>query len=162
MDTVLILIGILFLLAGIIGCIIPGIPGPPLAYISLIMIEFTDADPFSFSFMTSWAVLVLAVTALDYYVPVWGTKKFGGSKFGVWGSIIGLIIGLFTGPLGIIIGPFLGAYLGELIGGMRNEEALKAGFGSFLGFIAGTFMKLAVSSIIGYYFIVESWKLYLG
>lgn len=162
MNTVLIVFGMLFLLAGIIGCIIPGIPGPPLAYISLILIELTDAEPFSITFMASWAILVLVVTALDYYVPVWGTKKFGGSRYGVWGSIIGLVIGLFTGPLGIIIGPFLGAYLGELIGGMRNDEALKAGLGSFLGFVAGTIMKLTVSSIIGYYFIVESWRFYMS
>lgn len=160
MDTVLIIIGTLFLLAGIIGCIIPGIPGPPLTYVSLILLEFTAVEPFTFIFMTSWAILVLGVTALDYYVPVWGTKKFGGSKFGVWGSIIGLLIGLFTGPIGIIVMPFVGAYLGELIGGMRNEEALRAGLGSFLGFVAGTLMKLAVSIIIAYYFIVESWKFF--
>lgn len=162
MDTVLIIIGLIFLLAGIIGCIIPGIPGPPLAYVSLILVEFTSSEPFSFTFMTSWAIIVIGVTALDYYVPVWGTKKFGGSKYGMWGSIIGLVIGLFAGPLGIIVGPFLGAYLGELIGGMRNEDALKAGLGSFLGFVAGTIMKLGVSVIIGYYYFAESWKLFAG
>ena len=162
MDTVLIIVGLIFLLAGIIGCIIPGIPGPPLAYVSLILLEFTDSEPFSFTFMTSWAIIVIGVTALDYYVPVWGTKKFGGSKYGMWGSIIGLIIGLFTGPIGIIVGPFLGAYIGELIGGMRNEEALKAGLGSFLGFVAGTIMKLGVSVIIAYYYFTESWNFFAG
>ncbi len=161
MDTVLIIVGLLFILAGIVGCIIPGIPGPPLAYVSLILLEFTENEPFSFTFMVSWAIIVVGVTALDYYVPVWGTKKFGGSKYGMWGSIIGLIIGLFTSPLGIIIGPFLGAYIGELIGGMRNKEALKAGLGSFLGFVAGIIMKLAVIVTIAYYYVMESWQFFM-
>jgi len=159
METTLIILGLLFIVAGIIGCIIPGVPGPPLAFVSLILLEFTDATPFTFTFMGTWGLIVVGVTLLDYYVPVWGTKKFGGSKYGMWGSIVGLVIGLFTGPIGIILGPFLGAYLGETIGGMRNEAALKAGLGAFLGFVAGTIMKLGVSFIISYYFFTESWAI---
>lgn len=159
MEATLIIIGMLFIIAGIIGCIIPGIPGPPLAFVSLILLEFTTNAPFSFAFMAAWGLIAIAVTLLDYYVPIWGTQKFGGSKYGMWGSIIGLIIGLFTGPFGIIIGPFLGAYIGELIGGMRNEAALKAGLGAFLGFIAGTIMKLGVSFVITFYYFTESWQI---
>ncbi len=159
MTPTLIIIGLLFLLAGIIGCVIPGIPGPPLAYLSLVFIQFADKSTFTLSFLLLWAIIVIGVTLLDYFVPAWGTKKFGGSKYGMWGSIIGLITGLFMGPWGIIIGPFLGAYLGELIGGMNNTSALKAGFGSFIGFAAGTLMKLTVSLIIAYYFFTRSWEL---
>ena len=159
MDIILLTIGFIFLVAGIIGCIIPGIPGPPLAYLSLVFMELTIAEPFDYNFMLKWAIIAVVVTALDYFVPIWGTKNFGGTKYGMWGSIIGLIIGIFTGPLGMVIGAFLGAYIGELLGGMRNEKALRAGLGAFLGFVAGTIMKLAVSVIIGFYFFVELWTI---
>jgi uncharacterized protein YqgC (DUF456 family) len=160
METVLIIIGLLMLAVGIIGCIAPGLPGPPISYLALILLQFTGDSPvFSYKFMVLWGLLVLAVSILDYYVPIWGTKKFGGSKFGVWGSIIGLIIGLFAGPFGIIIGTFIGAYAGELIGGMNNKEALRAGFGAFLGFVAGTIMKLSVSLILSFFFLREAWAL---
>ena len=159
MDIILVIIGFVFLVIGIIGCVLPGLPGPPLAYISLVLLEFTSAEPFDSNFMILWATIVVVVTLFDYFVPIWGTKKFGGTKYGMWGSIIGLIIGIMTGPWGIVIGAFLGAYLGELIGGMRNENALRAGLGAFLGFVAGTIMKFAVSLIIGFYFFVELWHI---
>ena len=162
MDTIFIIIGFVFLVVGIIGCILPGIPGPPLAYVSLIFLEITSAEPFDTDFMMYWAAIVIIVTLLDYFVPIWGTKKFGGTKYGMWGSIIGLIIGIMTGPWGVVIGSFLGAYIGELIGGMRNDKALRAGLGAFLGFVAGTIMKFAVSLIIAYYFFAETWLVYFS
>ena len=157
MEAVLIIIGLFLIIVGLIGCVIPGIPGAPIAYISLILLQFAEQTPFSWIFMLSWLLIVIAVTLLDFYVPAWGTKKFGGSRFGSWGSILGLIIGLFFPPWGILIGPFLGAYIGELIGGKHNNEALKAGFGAFIGFVAGTLMKLVVTFMVGFYFISESW-----
>lgn len=157
MEAVLIIIGLVLITVGLIGCVIPGLPGAPIAYISLILLQFAEQSPFSWLFMISWLLIVIAVTLLDFYVPAWGTKKFGGSKYGSWGSIIGLIIGLLFPPWGILIGPFLGAYLGELIGGKHNTEALKAGFGAFIGFVAGTLMKIVVTITIGVYFTIESW-----
>ena len=102
------------------------------------------------------------VQVLDFVVPAWGTKKFGGSRSGTWGSIIGLITGLFflpaLGPFGIFTilgGPFLGAFIGEKIEGKDQDGALRAAFGSFVGFLAGTFMKLVASTIIAVYFFKE-------
>jgi uncharacterized protein len=93
---------------------------------------------------------------LDYIIPAWGTKKFGGSKKGVIGSILGLIIGMiFFGPLGIILGPFVGAVAGELMAGKDNSAALKAGFGSFVGFLTGTLLKLIASGMMMWYFFKE-------
>jgi uncharacterized protein YqgC (DUF456 family) len=153
MEWVWITLGIILTIAGIVGCIIPLIPGPPLSYAALLIVHFTLNEPFSNRFLILWLLLTILVTLLDYYVPIWGTQKFGGSKSGVWGSAIGLILGLFIfPPFGIIAGPFIGAVAGELLGGKDMSNALRSGFGSFLGFIAGTIMKLVVSLIMGFYF----------
>jgi uncharacterized protein len=158
MDFFLIILGVFFIILGIAGCILPVIPGPPIAYLALLMLQLSSKPPFSIEFMLIFAFLTIAVTILDYIVPVWGTKKFGGSKYGVWGSTIGLIIGLFFGPLGIIIGPFIGAFIGELIAEKQAGEALRAALGAFIGFVAGTLMKLAVSIAMAVPFFRESWQ----
>jgi len=153
MDVVLIILGIILFLIGFAGCIIPGIPGPPIAYIGLVLQVFKTENPFTTKFLIIWAAIMIAVSALDYIVPAIGTKKFGGSRRGVWGSVIGLFIGIFFfPPLGLIIGPFLGAFIGELTGGKETESALKAGFGSFIGLLTGVVLKLVVTGVMAYYF----------
>jgi uncharacterized protein YqgC (DUF456 family) len=157
MDLIWILISGALIVVGIIGCIVPVIPGPPISYIGLLVLQLKKTPPeHSARFLTIWALITAAVTVLDYIVPVWGTKKFGGSKYGMWGSMIGLFIGLFFfPPFGIIVGPFAGAVIGEMIKGSEFNKALKSGFGSFIGFLAGTIMKLAVSFFMAYYYIVS-------
>ena len=156
MDVVLIIIGIILILIGLVGCIIPGIPGPPIAYAGLLIQIFKTENPFTTKFLIIWALITIAVSVLDYVVPAIGTKKLGGSRRGVWGSIIGLFIGIFFfPPIGLIIGPFLGAFIGELTGGKETESALKAGFGSFIGFLTGVVLKLVVTGIMAYYFFVS-------
>lgn len=165
MDWLLIAIGIILLVLGLLGAIIPGLPGPPLSFISLILLQFTSKAPFSENFLVIMGLIMAGVSVLDYVVPIYGTKKFGGSKHGVWGSTIGLIIGIFVLPvlgivigpfglLGIILGPFIGAYIGEKMAGKDPDTALKAAIGSFIGFLAGTFMKLAYSVVAGVYFFI--------
>lgn len=153
MDYVLIGLGILFIISGILGCVLPVIPGPPLSYVGLLLLHFTEKYQFLPRFLIIWAIITAVVYALDYVIPAWGTKKFGGSKRGVWGSIIGLIVGLFFfPPFGIIIGPFAGAVIGELTSGKDSGAALKSGFGSFLGFLMGTLLKLITSGMMTWYF----------
>ena len=153
MEWLWITLGVILTIAGIVGCILPLIPGPPLGYAALLIVHFTLDEPFTANFLIMWLLLTIVVTLLDYYVPIWGTQKFGGSRSGIWGSTIGLVIGLFFfPPFGMIIGPFIGAVAGELISGKNTSAALRSGLGSFLGFVAGTVMKLAVSLIMGFYF----------
>ncbi len=102
--------------------------------------------------LMKYVIIVIIVQILDYYIPIWGTKKFGGSKRGVWGSSLGLIAGLFAGPWGIILGPFVGALLGELSANKSNKEALRAAFGAFVGFLLGTISKLIVAGFLIYYY----------
>lgn len=151
MDYLLIIMAVILMIAGVIGCFLPAIPGPPLNFAGLILAHLSRFCEFEISTLVILGIITVVVLVLDYIVPAWGTRKFGGSTYGTWGSIIGLIIGVFflsIGPfglIGIIGGPFLGAYVGEIIGRKNNRDALKAAFGSFIGFLAGTFMKLALS-----------------
>lgn len=154
METVIIIIGAVLLLLGIAGSILPVLPGPVLGYLGLIVLMFLPEPPFTDTFLINWGMVVLIVTVLDYVVPVWGTKKLGGSRWGINGSIIGVIVGFFfLGPFGLIIGPFLGAYIGELLAGKNTRIAWRSALGSFLGFLAGTFIKLILVLIMTYYFI---------
>ena len=112
MDIFLIILGAICLLLGLIGCVAPVLPGVPLSYVGLLLLHFTDRVQFSWQFLTIWAVIVVVIQLLDYFIPAWGTKKFGGSKYGVWGSTIGLLLGFFMGPWGIVVGPFVVAVFG--------------------------------------------------
>lgn len=153
MDIALILIAGLFLIVGFIGCVLPVIPGLPLSYIGIIILHLTKAVQFSDHFLILWAIIVILIQVLDYVIPIWGTKKFGGSKKGILGSTLGLIVGLFFGPWGIILGPFLGAFIGELMANKTHKEAVKAAFGSFVGIVFGTISKLIVGGFLIYYFV---------
>ena len=154
MDILWYIISGLFILFGLIGSIIPVIPGPSLSYVAILILHFTGTATFTTRFLAIWLVIVVAVIAVDYVVPAYGTKKLGGSKRGIWGSVIGLIIGIiFFPPLGIIIGPLLGAFLGELSGGKDSNKAFLSAVGSFLGFLFGTILKLIISGFLAYFYI---------
>jgi uncharacterized protein YqgC (DUF456 family) len=160
--TVLLIIGIILILIGLIGSIIPALPGPPLAYVAVILLFFNSetktvliAD--NYLWVIGLGIITLAVTILDYYLPIWGTKKYGGTKAGVRGSTIGLIVGFvlsfFTVGITILLGPLVGAYLAEKNAGQTNEVAIQSAKGTFIGFITGTFMKVAIVVAIAVYFL---------
>ena len=157
MDITLAIFGIVLVLIGFAGSIVPIIPGPPISWAGLLLLKWTDyvnrgATGYE---NTLWILLffVVLVTILDYVVPILGTKKYGGSKRGVWGATIGVVVGLFFGPLGIILGPFLGAYIGEITTGKKDREALKAAWGSFVGFLLGVGLKLMTCGAIMFFYI---------
>ena len=155
MDVVFIVIGAILLIGGIIGCVLPFPPGPPLAYCSLILLQFTRFHPFSTTFLIVWAVVILIITLLDYYVSIRGPKQMGGTKGGTWGATIGLIVGIFFTPVGMLMGLFLGAFIGEIINNQNIRTAFRSAIGAFLGFLAGTFMKLVVCFVLAFYFVKE-------
>lgn len=151
-----IVLGSILMLVGLIGCVIPILPGPPLSYIGLLLLQLTNDPPFAWKFLVIWLVITILVTLLDYVIPIFGTKKYGGSKQGIWGAMIGLVAGIFFfPPLGIIIGPVVGALIGELVSGKTTSNATRAALGSFLGFLVGTTIKLIASSLMTYYFFVN-------
>ncbi|MFW6369624.1 MAG: DUF456 domain-containing protein [Bacteroidota bacterium] len=155
-DIFILILAIALIIIGILGCVLPIIPGPPISFLGLLVVHFTRFADFSTNFLWIAAAASLIVTALDFVVPIWGTRRYGGTKFGIWGASIGMVIGMvFLGPLGIILGPFLGAILGETLQGKKSNDAFRAGLGSFLGFLLGVGLKLATSFIFTFYFIRE-------
>lgn len=154
-DYILLILGILLMILGIIGCLVPVLPGPPFSFIGLILLHLSRFGQFSNTALITLGVIAVVITILDYIVPVWGTRKFGGSKYGMRGATVGLIIGLFLGPLGIVLGPLFGAFVGEMIFKDDINYALKAGFGSLIGFLTGIGLKLAASFIMTFYFVKE-------
>ena len=153
MDVFLTILAGLFLVVGLIGCLLPVLPGTPLSYVGLLILQLKSDPPFSLKFMIIWAIITIAVAILDYWIPAYGTKRFGGTKFGIYGTLVGLFVGMiFFPPFGIIVGPLIGALAGELLSGSDHKKAVKAAFGSFIGFLAGTFLKIAASAIMLFYF----------
>lgn len=166
MDIILVIAAFIVLVLGLIGDVLPGIPGTPVSYLALLLVHWTDKISFSTQFLVVTGLIALAITVLDYVVPVWGTKKFGGTKAGVRGSTIGLIVsvivlpllGIVIGPFGIIGllgGPFVGAYIAEKRVGNDDTIAWRSAFGSFIGFITGTLMKIVYTLVVGFFMIKE-------
>lgn len=165
MDILLLVIAFILMLIAIIGCIIPGLPGTPVAYAGLWIAQATDRVDFSWQFLLIWGIVTLVVSVLDYAVPAWGTKQFGGTKYGVWGSTLGVFVGLLFGAVGVILGPLVGAILFELLAialhGQINREniaaAFRAGWGSFIGILVGTVLKLICCGLMTTALIQAIW-----
>ena len=155
MDVFLIIVSAILLLAGFVGALLPVLPGPPLSWLGILLLHFTSYAEFSTTFLLVTAIVMVVITILDLYIPVWGTKKFGGTKAGVIGSTLGLLAGLFIfPPFGAIIGPFVGAFLGEFVMNSKDiSKALKSATGSFIGFLLGTGMKLAFCGAMTFFWI---------
>lgn len=158
MNTTLIIIAVVLAIVGFLGAIIPGIPGTPLSFIALLLLFFIPEMKYTTVFILVMGFLCALITVLDYVIPIYGTKKLGGTKMGVRGSTIGLIVSILVLPLlgvvigpfgigGIILGPFVGAYIGEIMAG-NSENAFRSAIGSFLGFLAGTFIKIIYGIVV--------------
>ena len=148
MDILLILIGFIFVCLGLAGSFLPILPGPLTGWIGLFVLYLSKSIPSNWTFLGITLTIALLVFLLDYIIPAIGTKKFGGTKYGIIGTSLGLIFGILTPiPFGIIIGPFIGAFIGEMINDNTNQKkALKAAFGSFLGLMPQSFLVASLGS----------------
>ena len=153
--TLLIFLACFLTILGLLGCVIPGLIGPPFSFLALILLSIAKKwEPFSPTFLIIMGILTVIVTCVDYVFPALGAKKYGSSRAGLWGAIVGMIFGiLFFPPFGMIIGAFLGAVLGETLSGKPSQEALKAGWGVFLGIMMAILLKLIASGIMTFYFV---------
>lgn len=161
MDIFLIIVGLLCVMVGVLGSFMPILPGLPISWVGLLLIHLTSAVPMNYTYLGIWLAIAILVLLLDYIIPAMGTKKYGGSKYGVWGTTIGLLVGMFFPPFGFVIGPFLGAYIGEMIHQKDSKIATRAAWGSFMGFLTSTFMKFIFSVVyVGLYIAktIEYWN----
>ena len=145
MDIILIIVVSVFLIVSLVGCFFPVVPGPPLAYFSLLVFNKFYNNEINNELLIMIALIVLLITVLDYWLQIYGVKIFGGGKYSKKGTLIGIIFGLFFTPFGIILGPFFGAFIGSKFERNSNLNSLKIAFGSLLGFISGTILKLIIT-----------------
>ena len=160
MDILLLLLGLICMALGIIGAFLPILPGPLTGWLGLLLLSFTTAVPKDWTFLGITLTVAIFVWIIDYFIPAMGTKRFGGSKYGVYGTMIGLVIGLFTPiPFGMLIGAFVGAFIGETVFDKKEtDKALKASFGSLLGFLVSASLKFGVGVVYFWFFISSFWE----
>lgn len=156
MDAITIT-GAILVVLGIVGSLIPAVPGPALSFAGIILLFFekgSDTVPV-FQLIIFGALVVLLVIA-DYLAPIMGAKLAGSTKKGTYGAIAGALIGIiFFPPMGIFVGAFIGAVAGEYHSGKKGGEALKAGLGVVLGSIAVIAAQVAYSVVAAVYFFMK-------
>lgn len=157
MAIALIILGLLCALMGLVGCILPIIPGPPLSFLALILLSLAKHwAPFSPTFLIIMGGLAVLVTILEYVVPMVGARRYGASKRGIWISMIGMLIGvLFFPPWGMLVGAFLGALVGEMLAGKQGSQSLRAAWGVFVGNVVGIGFKFAYCGAIVFFYVKE-------
>ena len=151
MDILIMVLAIILMVGGIAGCVLPILPGAPLAYAGLLLLHFTGLAHFSTAQLIVWLIVVVVLQVVDYITSLLGSKYSGGTSFGNRGCVAGTLLGLFFMPWGIILGPFLGAVAGEMMGGSDFPHAVRAGIGTLIGFLLGTLLKV----IVCFYFLVQ-------
>jgi uncharacterized protein YqgC (DUF456 family) len=161
MDIALLVLGFILMFIGILGSFLPVLPGPLMSWVGLLVLSLTKVIPNDWWFLGITLAIALVVFMMDYIIPAVGTKKFGGTKAGMFGTMIGLLVALFfpiLGPIGIVVWPFVGALVGELMNKADKKTAAKAAFGSFIGFLTGTFLKFVVTVVYLGLFISKAWE----
>lgn len=151
--------GFILILLGLAGSIFPILPGPPLSFIGLFLLSLAKnfSPPLTPTFVIVMAVVTILITAFDHIIPLIGAKRYGASKWGVLGSVVGMMIGIFWPPIGMLVGAFVGAVVTEWLIHKKKGEALRAGWGVVVGIFWGMILKLGVSGMMAYYFIRALW-----
>ena len=159
LETIAIVIGSIFVFVGIAGCVLPILPGPVLIFLGLLVLALLKdfSSPLTPTLMIVMAILTVIVTIGDYMIPLWGAKKYGTSKWGIWGSVAGMAIGLLFSPFGMLLGAVIGAVAVEWLVQKEKGKAFKAGWGVIVGSLLGAVLKLGVSGMMVYYFIRGLW-----
>ena len=148
MEYVVIFFAIILALVGLAGAVLPVLPGPPIAFLAMLLLLLCDGNDVTIAQLVVAGIAAAVITLLDYIAPIWFAKKTGGSKSGTWGATIGLVIGFFVGPIGIIAGPFIGAFVGELLADTPKEKAFGVASMTFIAFMLTTGLKLVYGIVL--------------
>ena len=156
MDIVWSILACLLAVVGIIGAVVPVLPGPLLSYSGLLCMAAASFSEVGAWTLCIWGAATVAVTVSDYLLPAYMAKRFGGSRLGAVGATVGAILGLIWMPVGILLGPFFGAVIGELIHDRKGfAHALHVGVGSFLAFLVGTGLKLIFAIVLAVQIVAQ-------
>lgn len=159
MDILLVTLGAFLMIVGILGSFLPVLPGVPVSWLGLLMLYLAPSIPMNYWFLGITFIVAVLIYALNWIIPALGTKRFGGSRAGMIGATVGLVVGILAPiPLGIIIGPFVGAFIGEIINNSDRRSAFKAAVGSFIGFLASSFMEFMVAFAFLLLFVWKVWQ----
>ena len=159
MEYILVILALLCAVAGLLGAVLPALPGAPLSFVGLLLLLPCADNDIETATVIATGIAAAIITVLDYVAPIWLAKKKGGSKYGTWGAGIGMFVGLFLGPWGIILGPFAGAFIGELMAKNSTERALTTAFMSFVAFMLTTGIKFIFCVALIVMIVVEGWKI---
>lgn len=159
MESVIISIAILLSIAGVIGCIVPGLPGTPLNFIAMLLVQWV-VHPFENYTLILYGLLTTVIVVVDYMVPIWFAKKYGATKAGIWGSIIGMLLGIFFTPVGMLLGMIVGAIVGDMLAGKSTGAATRSGVATFFGTLLSMVLKLGVSLLISFLVFYEIFNFY--
>ena len=162
MEYIMTFLAALCAIIGIIGAIVPALPGPPLSFVGVLLLLLCDGNDISTGTVIAPGVAAALITILDYIAPVWLTKKKGGTKYGMWGAGIGMFAGLFMGPWGIIAGPFIGAFIGELLAKTPTDKARRMAFVSFAAFMLTTGVKVVYCLVLLAIIATNGWRILWG
>jgi uncharacterized protein YqgC (DUF456 family) len=159
MEYILVILALLCAVVGLLGAVLPALPGPPLSFVGLLLLLPCADNDIETATVIATGIAAAIITVLDYVAPIWLAKKKGGSKYGTWGAGIGMFVGLFLGPWGIILGPFAGAFIGELMAKNTTEKALTTAFMYFVAFMLTTGIKFIFCVALIVMIVVEGWKI---
>ncbi|MFP4068385.1 MAG: DUF456 domain-containing protein [Spirochaetaceae bacterium] len=162
LGVIMTVLGSVAVIAGLIGCVVPVLPGPIVSYVSLLLISVAGGwDVFAVPTLLILAALAVGTTVLDSVLPALSSRRAGAGRAGVWGSIVGMLIGtVFFPPFGMIVGAFVGALVAEIIWNPENRQPLKAAVGVFRGTILATLLKVLAAGVIGFYFVRGTIRLF--
>lgn len=156
--VILIVLAIVLALAGIVGAVLPALPGPPLCWASMLIAYFVCSPHISGTVLCIMLVLTIIAEVLDYIAPIWMAKAGGGSRSAITGSMVGIILGLFFMPIGLVVGPLIGAFAGEMLSTRQTGKAIRVALLSFLSFLLSTGFQLILCLAMSIYTMAAVWN----
>ncbi len=159
MDLLLIIISGVLIILGIIGSFMPILPGPLTSWFGLFILNLISSIEIENTLLIITFIIAVTIFILDSLIPIYGSKYFGATKYGIIGASIGLVIGILTPiPFGILIGPIMGALIGELLFNKDLKKSIKSSIGVLIGFVASSFIKFVTCVIYLIIYIVQLWE----